>query len=108
MGLWVESVIAGEAGVGCGHQAGGGEVCVGQELRLLVQGEGGLLVGRLEPRSGVRVPHAPPNGAAGVGAPHAAAGCLIHGDKHNKHSLTHTHTHLVSLTHFWSEVLAES
>lgn len=82
MGLLVKSVVAGVGGVGRGHQAGGGEVCIGKVLRLLVQGEGGLLVGRLEPRSGVRVPHAPPDGAAGVGAPHAAAGWLIHDDKH--------------------------
>lgn len=65
------------------HQAGAGEVCVGQELGLLVEGERGLLVGRLQigsrdPR--VRVSHATPDRAAGVGAPHAAAGRLIHGD----------------------------
>lgn len=65
------------------HQAGAGEVCVGQELRLLVKGEWGLLVGRLQSASRdpcVRVPHAAPDSAAGMGAPHAAAGWLIHGD----------------------------
>lgn len=65
------------------HQAGGGEICVGQELRLLVEGERGLLVGRLQIHpwdSRVRVPHAAPDGAAGMGAPHAAAGRLIHRD----------------------------
>lgn len=65
------------------HQAGAGEVCVGQELGLLVQGERGLLVGRLQvgPRDPrVRAPHAAPDGTAGVCAPHAAAGRLIHED----------------------------
>lgn len=75
------------------HQAGGGEICVGQELRLLVEGERGLLVGRLQihpwdPR--VRVPHAAPDGAAGMGAPHAAAGRLIHRDAKTLRTISST------------------
>lgn len=58
-----------------------GEVCVGQELGLLVEGERGLLVlqvGSWDTRVGVS--HAAPDWAAGVGTPHAAASWLIHGD----------------------------
>lgn len=89
--LLVQSVIAGVSCVRCSrHQARAGEVCVGQELGLLVQGERGLLVGRLQIGSWdpwVRVPHATPDGAAGMGAPHAAAGWLIHGDAKTLHTL---------------------
>lgn len=72
------------------HQAGSGEVRVGQKLRFLVHGEGALLVGRLQvaswdPRVGV--PHAPPDGVARMGAPHAAAGWLIHGNAEGLHSI---------------------
>lgn len=35
----------------------------------------------------MRVPHATPDGAAGMGAPHAAAGWLIHGDAKTLHAL---------------------
>lgn len=35
----------------------------------------------------MRVSHATPNGAAGVGAPHAAAAGLIHGDAKTLHTI---------------------
>lgn len=80
LALLVRSVVAGVGGVRRGrHQAGAGEVCVGQELGLLVEGERGLLVLQVGSRHPwVRVPHAAPDRAAGVGAPHTAAGWLIH------------------------------
>lgn len=91
LALLVQSVVA---GVGCmgraGHQTGAGEVRVGQELGLLVEGERGLLVGRLQIGPwdpGVRIPHAAPDRAAGMGASHAAAGWLIHGDAKTLHTL---------------------
>lgn len=77
--LLVLSVVARVGGVRRRrHQAGAGEVRVGQEVGLLVEGERGLLVRRLQVGPRVRVPHAAPDGAAGVGAAHAAAGWLIH------------------------------
>ncbi|TNN84756.1 hypothetical protein EYF80_004801 [Liparis tanakae] len=81
LALLVLSVVARVGGVRRRrHQAGAGEVRVGQEVGLLVEGERGLLVGGLQIGPRVGVPHAAPDGAAGVGAPHAAAGWLIHDD----------------------------
>lgn len=76
-----------------GHQAGPGEIRVGQELGLLVEGERGLLVLQVGSRDpGVRVPHAAPDRTAGVGAPHAAAGGLIHGKDFSQSGAKSSHS----------------
>lgn len=81
-----------------------GEVCVGQELGLLVEGERGLLVlqvGSWDTRVGVS--HAAPDWAAGVGTPHAAASWLIHGDAIYDKSFPSRGVEPPSLSESWEE-----
>lgn len=91
LAVLVQSVITGVGWMRWGwHQAGAGEICVGQELRLLVQGERGLLVLQITPRdTWVRVPHATPNRATRMSTPHAAAGWLIHSGANILYTVTY-------------------